>query len=194
MDKKAIILIVTIVSLVALAAGGWYIYPIVFHADEVPEMADTLVIEEEQPVAPLPEQDAPTLVAEETPDLPQTRSIIRVAEVPCANERLVGYWVNDENPDWHRAYYDDEDEDEPGVFWGKEWNEDEGVKEEDLSWHGNGWFKWQYTKNQIIERHRMEHNQAEIPVEYTVQKLTDNELVLIEQRQSHKVKHIFHKQ
>ena len=68
---------------------------------------------------------------------------------PHADPRLVGKWQNIDNPQWYKMYLDDYDED--GYFWGKEWDESEDVFEEDLKYHGNGWFRWKRDKKEVQE-------------------------------------------
>lgn len=63
-------------------------------------------------------------------------------DIPHADSLIVGKWQNTGNPQWYKVYYDDFDE-EQRMFWGKEWNESEDVTEEDLNYHGNGWFRWE---------------------------------------------------
>ena len=63
-------------------------------------------------------------------------------EIPHADLMIVGRWQNTENPQWYKVYYDDYDE-ERRMFWGKEWDESEGVFEDYLQYHGNGWFRWE---------------------------------------------------
>ena len=83
-------------------------------------------------------------------------------EVPHADPFIVGKWQNDVNPQWFKVYYDDYDEDE-GFFWGKEWNEADDVSEEDLNYHGNGWFRWRREGKQLIEMHTMDVQDVPIP-------------------------------
>ena len=81
---------------------------------------------------------------------------------PPADPEIVGIWRNADNEGWYKVYYDDYDGD--GFYWGKEWNEDEDVDEEDLTYHGNGWFRWRKEgKNQLKELHQMDISQAAIP-------------------------------
>lgn len=75
-------------------------------------------------------------------------------EIPHADPLIVGKWQNDLNPQWFRVYYDDYDDD--GFFWGKEWNEADDVSEEDLNYHGNGWFRWRVDGKQLLEMHTMD--------------------------------------
>ena len=76
-------------------------------------------------------------------------------EIPHADPLLVGKWQNTDNPHWYKVYYDDYDEQE-GLFWGKEWDESEDVLEEDLQYHGNGWFRWEKKGNELHEYATME--------------------------------------
>lgn len=63
-------------------------------------------------------------------------------EIPHADSLIVGKWQNVAHPHQYKVYYDDYDED-ARLFWGKEWDESEDVFEEDLNYHGNGWFRWE---------------------------------------------------
>ena len=71
-------------------------------------------------------------------------------ETPIADPAIVGRWQNAANPQWIRVYLDDYDGD--GFFWGKEWDEAEDVHEEDLNYHGNGWFRWE-KKGKVIREY-----------------------------------------
>lgn len=79
-----------------------------------------------------------------------------VLDVPSADSLMVGKWQNTENPKWYKVYYDDPDDDEEGYFWGKEWDEADEVYEEDLLYHGNGWFRWHKENNRLTELHTMD--------------------------------------
>ena len=60
--------------------------------------------------------------------------------------------------------------------YGREWNEDDDVYEEDLLPYGNGWFKYKLVKSDLTEIHLMDNGGAEEPKVYVVQKLTGYEL------------------
>lgn len=60
--------------------------------------------------------------------------------------------------------------------YGREWNEDDDVYEEDLLPYGNGWFKYKLVKRDLTEIHLMDNDGAEEPKVYVVQKLTEYEL------------------
>lgn len=107
------------------------------------------------------------------------RIIHKVLETP---ELIVGEWINVENPQWHKVYYDDPAED-ASYYWGKEWDEDDGVYEEDLLWHGNGWFVWQLRGNTLIEMHQMENNMGKVIIPYNVCSISTTGLVYIDVKQ-----------
>lgn len=64
--------------------------------------------------------------------------------------------------------------------YGREWNEAEDMTESDLVPYGNGWFKYKLQKADLTEIHLMDNGGAEIPKVYTVEKLTDSELVYVD--------------
>ena len=82
-----------------------------------------------------------------------------------------------ENNTKHFVRFTDEQSDEAKYFYGREWDEAEDVKEEDLTPHGIGWFKyWFETSGGLHELHLMDNDGAVIPKEYIVSKLTDTDL------------------
>lgn len=89
------------------------------------------------------------------------------ADIPHADSLIVGKWQNSENPHWFKVYYDDFDEKE-GLFWGKEWNESDDVTEEDLNYHGNGWFRWERKGNTLREYVTMDVLDVPIYRAYTI--------------------------
>ena len=88
---------------------------------------------------------------------------------------LYGKWQNKKNTQWYRVFYNDIVADDPTYKWGKEWHENEGIYEKDLTEHGNGWFKWRKSNNNLLEIEMMEYGWAEIPQENTITVLTDTE-------------------
>jgi len=98
-------------------------------------------------------------------------------DIPHADPLIVGKWKNDVNPQWFKVYYDDYDEDE-GFFWGKEWDESEDVREEDLNYHGNGWFLWKTEGKMLIELHNMDVRNVKVPKTWMVQHLSTCAAVL----------------
>lgn len=64
-----------------------------------------------------------------------------------------------------------------GFYWGKEWNEQDGVYESDLDEHGNGWFRWRVKKNKILFI-RSTNFGFSIPAEYTITQMEDTVLGL----------------
>lgn len=81
--------------------------------------------------------------------------------------------------------------DETGEYkYGREWNEDEDVYEDDLQQYGNGWFKYKLVNSDLTEIHLMDNGGANIPKVYFVVKLTAGEL---EYRDEYKNTHRFEK-
>ena len=80
-------------------------------------------------------------------------NIVFEDDTPPADSTIVGKWNNTENRGWYKVYLDDYDED--GYYWGKEWDESEDVFEEDLPYHGNGWFRWRRDDKLMTEIHIM---------------------------------------
>lgn len=73
-----------------------------------------------------------------------TNAIGAIEVIPdfSADLRFVGVWQNTAHPQEYLAFYDDLCEDAADFFWGKTWDEADDVFEEDLTFHGNGWFRW----------------------------------------------------
>ena len=99
---------------------------------------------------------------------------------------LQALWLEDKANVEHYVRFTTEKADEEGYFFGREWNLDEDVKEEDLYVykkdeqgqdsliHGNGWFQYLLeTQGGLHEIHFMENGGADIPKEYIVSLLTD---------------------
>lgn len=99
-----------------------------------------------------------------------------VMEVPQADPLIVGKWQNMANPKWYKMYFDDFDEDEK-LFWGKEWNEAEDVTEEDLKYHGNGWFRWEKKGDVLREYATMDVRDVPIYKAYKILLSTSDSLV-----------------
>ena len=99
-------------------------------------------------------------------------------ENPTADSALLGKWQNTDNKQWYKVYYDDYDED--GFFWGKEWDESEDVMEQDLKYHGNGWFRWRREGKELHEMAMQDEIDVPISKFYFVGKPTEDELILTE--------------
>lgn len=77
--------------------------------------------------------------------------------------------------------------DETGEYkYGREWDDDDDVHEEDLLPYGNGWFKYKLVKSDLTEIHLMDNGGAEEPKVYVVQKLTDTELEYRDEYKTHR--------
>ena len=112
----------------------------------------------------------------ENKPLPTNRAGYAVEESVHADSLIVGKWQNATNSQWYKVYYDDFDE-ERQLFWGKEWNEEEEVFEEDLNFHGNGWFRWERKGNILYEYATMDARDVPIHLKYKIQLSTPDTLV-----------------
>ena len=108
-------------------------------------------------------------------------ALIGMAMMSCKNDPefhvsdLQALWL--ENSTQHYVRFTDEQSDRSGYFWGREWDLNEDVHEEDLEPYANGWFHYQLEKKgDLHEIHVMDNNGAVIPKEYVVSKLTSSEL------------------
>lgn len=87
--------------------------------------------------------------------------------IPPADPLIVGRWTNTANPQWHKVYLDDYDE-EMHLYWGKEWDEAEDVLETDLLYHGNGWFRWKKQDGVLHEFATMDYRDVPIHHGYRI--------------------------
>ena len=108
-----------------------------------------------------------------------TDGVFHECDIPSADPLIVGRWINTANPQWHKVYYDDYDE-ETKMFWGKEWHEEDSVKETYLKYHGNGWFRWERKKKMLREYATMDI--ADVPIHrvYKIRKLTVDSIIYFE--------------
>ena len=111
-----------------------------------------------------------------TNDHPTHGAVYFEDETPTADPLIVGRWCNSTNPSWHKVYYDDYDEEER-LFWGKEWDEHEDVLEEDLDYHGNGWFRWEKKGNKLYEYSTMSLRSVPIRREYALLVSTPDSMI-----------------
>ena len=87
---------------------------------------------------------------------------------------IQGLWIEDGTQ--HHVRFTDEQSDEAGYFYGREWDLAEDVHEEDLVPYGNGWFKYSINKNELLEIHKMDYGWADIPKVYIISALNDTKL------------------
>lgn len=109
-------------------------------------------------------------------------------EVPHADPNIVGKWRNTKNQGWYKVYYDDYDED-THKFWGKEWDESENVVEEHLTYHGNGWFRWEKKGKELLEYATMDYLDTHILNSYILILSNPDTLVYREKDYKHIVYH-----
>lgn len=203
--KKTIIWILVVLLVGSVAAAGWYAYDngvrswdgLVAFAQaewhnlrggnpEVPDVPPT------QPQTPKQDVqvDAITKPAPEahTVEAPKENtdkfSIFTEGENEEYNPLLIGHWVCVDRPAWHRVYT--EEYSGNGYYWGKEWDEDEDVLEVDLVDYGNGWFEWKMDGDDVLELATSDMSETRVPFIYTIKKLSDKNLIYVEQRSTEK--------
>lgn len=151
--ETIIVLIVCLVATISAAAVGWYLWT---------------------------KTQEPQQAAVSTNDFPTDAGVVFEESAPAADPLIVGKWQNTANPLWYKVYYDDFDEDE-GAYWGKEWDEADDVQEEDLNYHGNGWFRWEKRGDTMIEYATMDARDVPIAKVYKVVRNDSETLSIIEQ-------------
>lgn len=154
MSRKQVLILIFVIAAIAVSAGiVWFV------------VAHTTKQEQRAHVATNDHATHGAVVFEEGP--------------PSADPIMVGKWQNTANKGWHKVYYDDYDEDQQ-LYWGKEWNEAEDVQEEDLDYHGNGWFRWEKRGNVLREYATMSTRDVPIHRGYAIRKLTGDSLIYYE--------------
>ena len=147
--NKAIWVVLLLVAVAAAGAVTWY------------------VLRDEQPAQEQPEQDEVETGVTTSDGFSTDAVIFMEDEMPEADPMIVGKWQSSDNPQWYKVYYDDYDEDEQ-LFWGKEWDESEDVLEEDLKYHGNGWFRWEKKGKELCEYSTMDYRDVPIAKIYEI--------------------------
>ncbi len=117
-------------------------------------------------------------------------SIFSAAEDEEYDTLLIGHWQCVDHPTWHKVYTDEYSGN--GYYWGKEWDEAEDVNEDDLVDYGNGWFEWKMDKNDVLELATTDMTESRVPFIYTIKKLSDKDLIYVEQRST--AKQVFRRQ
>ena len=180
--KKGLI-IVAILAVVAAAGAAWYFYshPQAQPTPPTQPVQDTIISEQPQVIEEQPQQTQPqpskdTLMqAHKHQRTIETNKKIVYEPEKVANPLLVGQWLEDGTK--HYKIYLDDACDEESYFWGKEWDEAQGILEEDLTYHGNGWFKWSKTHDELTEIYVSEHGNILVPNHYRIDKLNDTTFV-----------------
>ena len=93
---------------------------------------------------------------------------------------LQGKWRTDGTQEYWR-FTTDPVANEVGYFWGCEWNEAQDVHESDLVYHGDGWFKYKLSGDQLIEWHMTDYGWADIAQIYVVTVLTSTKMTYYKQ-------------
>jgi len=202
--KKFCIWFFAILLALTAAAGGYAYYNGVRNWSELvaftqtewqritgaaPEATDGPDDEDDGKLPDSIEMDLDSMPQAEIMDMPEEDAtnrfnIFAAAEDEEYNPMLLGHWVCNERPTWHRIYTDEYSGN--GYYWGKEWDEAEDVSEEDLIDYGNGWFEWKMDGNDVLELATTDMSEARVPFIYTIKKLSDKDLVYIEQRSTEK--------
>jgi len=117
---------------------------------------------------------------------PKLWKVLFERRIPKADPLIVGKWQNKENPLMYKVYYDEYDE-ENKLFWGKEWDESEDVQEEDLKYHGNGWFRWEKRGKNLHEYATMDITDVPIYRGYKVRYLSKDSLAYKEKEYDKKI-------
>lgn len=87
---------------------------------------------------------------------------------------MLGKWQHATDTGWYRVYTMEPAGDD--FYWGREWNTEDDIFEEDLTPYGNGWFKWKKEGDNVIEIHMTDNQIASVPHEYTVIRLSNLEM------------------
>jgi len=176
--RSVLIIIIVLLALCAAAVVGYVILR------PAPDNGDG------EPVVPEQTDDdngtlQPQVIGTDSTN--STNSIIVFEDEFTADPKMVGKWQNTENPGWYQVFYDDYDDE--NFFWGKEWDETEDVMEEDLRYHGNGWFRWRKDGKNLLEVAVQDQHSGDIPHEYTIRRLADDVLELEEKEARRRTYH-----
>lgn len=176
--KKGLITILIIIVVAAAAGGVWHFYlqPKMQPAPQsVQQVEPTQPAPPESKAQPKPVAKPKETVVEAKQEIlpPSTNKKVVYEPEMVANPLLVGLWVEDAHPQHYKLYLDDPCDEEEGFFWGKEWDESQSIYEDDLIYHGNGWFKWSKTKKEMTEIN-MSDQEMVVPNQYTIDKLNDS--------------------
>jgi len=166
MSRKSLIIVVSVVLVLSALAVGLYLWlrPAAPEGSVAPDGNEDGLVQPQEVTAP---------------DSSQTTNRIVVFEDEfSADPMMVGKWQNTEKTGWYQVFYDDYDDE--NFFWGKEWDEEDDVMEEDLRYHGNGWFRWRKDGKILLEVSVQDQHSGDIPHEYTIRRLSDDELELEE--------------
>lgn len=144
--KKSLLYSVVIVALLLTAALGWWCYCQSLYKAYQSESAASHHV---------------------AGDSLNTNSIASFSEQEIA---VYGKWLEDNDEFNYMVFTLDETQD--GLYWGKEWCEQDDVFESDLEEHGNGWFKWKVKKNKLLIVH-IANLGFVLPSEYTIIQLED---------------------
>ena len=103
----------------------------------------------------------------------QTNGLVMFEDL-MLDTMMLGKWQHATDTGWYRVYTMEPAGDD--FYWGREWNTEDDIFEEDLTPYGNGWFKWKKEGDNVIEIHMTDNQMASVPHEYTVLRLSNLEM------------------
>ncbi len=144
--RKFLTIILIILALAALLVGGYFLYQ--YYAME---------------------EDESIMEAIEVEDTTEPTHGLIMFEDIVLDTLILGKWQNTVDTGWYRVYTTEPAGDD--YYWGREWNTEDDIFEEDLLPYGNGWFKWKKENDELLELHMTDNRGASIPREYKMLKL-----------------------
>lgn len=138
-------IILIVAALAALAIGGYYLYERLCKGGD--GMVEAVDVED---------------------DTEPTHGLVMFEELEL-DTMMLGRWQHTVDTGWYRVYTTEPAGDD--YYWGREWNTEEDIFEEDLQPYGNGWFKWKKDGDELLEVHMTDNRGAAVPREYQMLKL-----------------------
>ena len=138
-------IILIVAAIAALAIGGYYLYERFYKGDE--GMVEAIDVED---------------------NTEPTHGLVMFEEIEL-DTLMLGRWQHTVDTGWYRVYTTEPAGED--YYWGREWNTNEDIFEEDLQPYGNGWFKWKKEGNELLEVHMTDNRGAAVPREYHMLKL-----------------------
>lgn len=130
------------------------------------------------------EEGVVLIKVEAVPDIMDaTHGIVYFQDITI-DTMMLGKWQHAVDTGWYRVYTMEPAGDE--YCWGREWNTEEDIYEEDLQPYGNGWFKWKKDGDDVVEIHMTDFQTAAIPHEYEIMHLNNQQMRYKEVADAHK--------
>ena len=181
--------IVLLILLACAAAGiGVYWYVTKTSVPKEPSSTETpkeTIVEAEEIIV----EEEMVVMEEEVIDVTDETNGLIVFEDITFDTLMLGKWQHVIDTGWYRVYTMEPAGDD--YYWGREWNTEDDVYENDLQPYGNGWFKWKKEGEDLVEVHVTDHAGAVVPRSYKMLKLDGQVMKYREQLDSEK--HLFRK-